>query len=67
MRLDMMQQLSVLACATGFWLAAMWFAGLWIGADTPDWMPLMIAGIGGFELFSFGRERARRRSGGKRG
>ena len=67
MKLDMQQQLSVLACVTGLALALIWFAGLWLGADTPDWLPPMIAGICGFEVFGSVRELTRRRRGGGNG
>jgi hypothetical protein len=59
-----MEQLSVLACATGLALALIWFAGLWTGTDTAFWLPPMISGIGGFELFMALRERTRRRGDG---
>jgi hypothetical protein len=61
--LDFMQQLSVLACASGLALAGIWFGGLWLGVDTPDWLPPTIAGIAGFELFTSVRELAQRRRG----
>ena len=55
MKQDPTRPLSILACATGLLLAAVWFLALANGADTPDWMPMMIAAIGGFELFLFGQ------------
>lgn len=55
MKQDPTRQLSILACVTGLLLAAVWFLALANGADTPDWMPMMIAAIGGFELFLFGQ------------
>lgn len=55
MNLASNQQLSVLASATGLVLIAAHFIGLYLGADTPDWLPDMIAGIAGFELAMFGQ------------
>ncbi|MBS7668636.1 hypothetical protein [Croceicoccus gelatinilyticus] len=74
MRLTANQQMSVLASATGLILIAVYFLGLYFGADTARWLPDMIAGIAGFELFMFGQgqwEAFRRRrangQGGERG
>ena len=52
---DQTRQLSILACASGLLLAATFFGGLAFHADTPDWLPMMISAIGGFELFLFGQ------------
>ncbi|MDF8331611.1 hypothetical protein [Novosphingobium cyanobacteriorum] len=55
MKQDQTRQLSILACASGLVLAAIFFGALYLHADTPDWLPMMIAAIGGFELFLFGQ------------
>ncbi|WP_144095090.1 hypothetical protein [Croceicoccus sediminis] len=55
MRLNATQQISVLASATGLILIAAYFVGLYLGAETARWLPDMIAGITGFELFLFGQ------------
>lgn len=60
-----LQMLSVWAAGTGVVLAALYFLGLALKADTPDWLPLMITAIGGFELFLFGREHWLRVTAGK--
>jgi len=60
---DQTRQLSILACATGLVLAAIYFAALYLHADTPDWLPMMIAAIGGFELFMFGQSMLLKRTG----
>jgi putative Ca2+/H+ antiporter (TMEM165/GDT1 family) len=46
-----MDRLSVLACVTGLAMLAMFFAAAWVGAPSPDWLPMAIASIAGFELF----------------
>ena len=50
---DQTRQLSILACATGLVLAGLYFGSLYLHADAPDWLPMMISAIGGFELFMF--------------
>ena len=56
MKLNGIQQLSVLACCTGLVLAIM--AGLaWLNrAHTFDHWAMLVAAIGGFELFLFGQD-----------
>ena len=46
-----MDRLSVLACVTGLALLALFFVSAWLGAPRPDWLPMAIASIAGFELF----------------
>jgi hypothetical protein len=46
-----MDRLSVLACVTGLALLAVFFVETWLGAPRPEWLPLAIASIAGFELF----------------
>ena len=60
---DQTRQLSILACATGVALAAIYFGALYLHADTPDWMPMMITAIGGFEMFLFGQALWMKRAG----
>ena len=50
-KLSQMDRLSVLACVTGLAMLAMFFAAAWAGAPSPDWLPMAIASIAGFELF----------------
>lgn len=59
------RELSILACLTGLFLAAFYFVALYVGTDTPDWMPMMISAIGGFELFMFAQGLWTRRAGGQ--
>ncbi|WP_068077529.1 hypothetical protein [Novosphingobium lentum] len=65
--LSPLERLDVLACATGFILAVIFFLSRFAGADAPDWLPMMITSIGGFELYMFINERRHRRSGGRNG
>ncbi|WP_066556256.1 hypothetical protein [Croceicoccus bisphenolivorans] len=70
MRLNPTQQISVLASATGLILIAFHFLAMYLGTDTADWLPDVIACIGGFELYMFGQsqwEAFKRRRGGPRG
>jgi zinc transporter ZupT len=46
-----MDRVSVLACVTGLALLAGFFASAWLGAPSPEWLPMAIASIAGFELF----------------
>ena len=63
-----MDNLSVLACATGLVLAASFFARLWLGMPSPDWLPMMITAIAGFEIFmAIDADRKRRADGGSNG
>lgn len=57
MKSDMTNQISILAAATGLILIAFYFLALYLNADTADWLPNVIACIGGFELYMFGQER----------
>lgn len=49
------RQLTILACVSGLMLAAIFFGALALHVDAPDWLPMMISAIGGFELFLFGQ------------
>ena len=51
MKLSQMDRLSVLACVTGLALLAVFFISTWLGAPRPEWLPMAIASIAGFELF----------------
>ena len=58
---DMMR---VWAALTGIALAAWFFAALYLGFATPHAVPMLVAGIGGFELFLFAQDIARSRQNG---
>ena len=50
-RMSQMDRLSVLSCVTGLALLAVFFISAWLGAPRPEWLPMAIASIAGFELF----------------
>ena len=67
MGLESMSQLdrvSVLACVTGLALLAMFFISAAVGVPLPEWLPMAIASIAGFELFMVVDAAVRRRRGG---
>ena len=64
MKLSSMDRISILACVTGMALLAMFFASVGIGVPQPDWLPMAIASIAGFELFMMVDALRRRRMGG---
>ena len=51
MKSDMITQVSVLACVTGLLLIVAAFAAEYLGLPHPAWLPMVIASIGGFEMF----------------
>ena len=68
MRLSQFERLSVLACGTGIGLAAICFVVLGYGQQPPEWLPMAVASIAGFEMFMvFQAIRDRRAGGGSNG
>ena len=61
---DTFDIMRVWAALTGIALAAWFFAALYLGYATPDAVPMLIAGIGGFEFMLFGQDMLRRRQNG---
>lgn len=59
----MTDQLSVLACVTGLLLVAVFFVAAWLGTPKPEWLPMVIAAIAGFEMFMVLDAVRRRRAG----
>jgi len=63
---DMLRQVSIVACLAGLATAAVFFVATFNGTPTPQWMPMLIAMVGGFELVQWGQglwfARSRRRS-----
>jgi zinc transporter ZupT len=49
--LSQMDRLSVLACISGLALVLTVFAADWLGTSYPEWLPMVVASIAGFELF----------------
>ena len=68
MNLSSLERLSVLACISGLALLAVFFAAMWLGAPEPEWLPMAIASIAGFEIFMVvDAVRRRRADGGSNG
>ena len=63
MKFGMMDQLSVLACVTGLLLVVAFFVSTYLGAPNPEWLPMVIAAIAGFEIFMMIDALRRRRAG----
>jgi hypothetical protein len=56
----------VLACITGLAMLAIFFVLAWLGAPNPDWLPMVITSIAGFELYmAVDAARRRRAEGGR--
>ena len=53
MNSDVFKALSVWSCLTGFILAVFYFSALWLEFATPVWLPMLIAIIGGYELYMY--------------
>lgn len=51
----------VWAAITGLVLSAWFFLKLWLGAPTSEIVPMLVAAIGGFELFLYAQDVMRRR------
>ena len=50
-KMSQLDRLSVLACVTGLALLAIFFVSAMAGAPLPEWLPMAIASIAGFEMF----------------
>ena len=64
MNLSQMDRLSVLACISGLALVLTVFAATWLGTSYPEWLPMAVAAIAGFELFMLIDSLRRRTRGG---
>jgi hypothetical protein len=62
--MSQLDRLSVLSCVTGLALLAVFFISAWLGAPRPEWLPMAIASIAGFELFMLVDAMRRRPRGG---
>ncbi len=68
MKLTSLERLSILACVTGLALLAMFFTAVLLEVPQPEWLPLVISAIAGFELFMvLDTLRRRRADGGSNG
>ena len=52
---DILRHVSIIACLAGLATALVFFVALWRGTPTPQWMPMLIAMVGGYELVQFGQ------------
>jgi len=59
----MTERLSILACVTGLLLVAIFFVTACVGQPNPEWLPMVIAAIAGFEIFMMIDALRRRRAG----
>ena len=66
MKLSQLDRLSVLACATGLAMLAIFFGMAWAGVPNPDWLPMVITSIAGFEIYMVVDAVRRRRAEGGR-
>lgn len=55
MKLDILRHVSIIACLAGLATALVFFVALWRGTPTPQWMPMLIAMVGGYELVQYGQ------------
>jgi hypothetical protein len=64
MTATVLRQISIIACLAGLATAVVFFLATWHGTPTPEWMPALVAAVGGYELFQWGQslwfKRARR-------
>ena len=62
-----MDNLSALSCATGLILLAIFFVSAWFDLPSPDWLPMRISAIAGFEIFMVFNAFRNRAGGGSNG
>ena len=65
-KLSQLDRLSVLACVTGLAMLAIFFVLAWLGGPNPDWLPMVITSIAGFEMYMAVDALRRRRAEGGR-
>ena len=56
MNYSLLDLLRVWAAVTGLLLAAWYFVERYLGVETSGMAPMLVAGIGGFELFLFSQD-----------
>lgn len=52
---DLFRQVSIVACLAGLATALVFFVATFNGTPTPAWMPMLVAAVGGYELFQWGQ------------
>ncbi len=50
-----LRHVSIIACLAGMATAVVFFLATWHGTPTPQWMPMLIALVGGYELVQWGQ------------
>ena len=55
MTAEILRQISIVACLAGLATAVVFFLATWHGTPTPQWMPMLIAMVGGYELVQWGQ------------
>jgi hypothetical protein len=55
MTAQVLRQVSIVACLAGIATALVFFLATWNGTPTPQWMPMLIALVGGYELVQWGQ------------
>ena len=52
---DVFRQVSIVACLAGLATTVVFFIATFNGTPTPQWMPMLIAAVGGYELVQWGQ------------
>ncbi|HKX76892.1 MAG TPA: hypothetical protein VJM34_00020 [Novosphingobium sp.] len=60
-QLSMIDQMRVWAALTGLVLTALFFGALYLSFEMKQTLPMLVTGIGGFELFLYAQDLVRRR------
>ena len=50
-----LRHVSIVACLAGLATAAVFLLATWRGTPTPQWMPMLVAMVGGYELVQWGQ------------
>jgi hypothetical protein len=58
-----LRQVSIVACLAGLATALVFFLATWRGTPTPQWMPMLVAMVGGYELVQLGQSLWLKRAG----
>ena len=61
MKLNPMQQMSVLACVTGLVLALLYALAFLNNSPTAELLAMLVAAVGGFEMYLFAQDVRRKR------
>ncbi len=62
-RMVILRQVSIVACLAGIATTGVFFLATWKGSPTPQWMPMLIAMVGGYELVQWAQSLWSRRAG----